>query len=129
MHGKGVLYVFVFIPSASRLDPNVKRALQNGTLTTDEVRELYKMVAAHQKTRQKGFTRALFAVVGVFVLMAALSIPQFGSTALIFSMLATGMSLALILAFVKWFYVDAVKRQFYRAVRKGYPNYPFESLR
>jgi len=110
----------------SRLDSKVKKSLKRGEYTTDEVRKIQKEVDEHHKTKQKGFIRALIITAGVFVLMAALSIPQMGNPVTLFSMLITGGALAVILVFVKFVYVNAVKRQFIKAVKKGYPNFQFD---
>jgi len=114
--------MFTFIPSAQKLDARAKKALQNGELPINKVREIQAEVVAHHKVAQKGFRRAFLIVIGVFLLMTALSIPQMG-TAMLVSMLITGIALVGILLFMKWFYVDAVKRQFVQAVTQGYPNF------
>ena len=118
--------MIILIPSISKLDAKAKKALQNGEFTTDEVRNIQKEVDAHFKVKQKGFKRALIIIAGVFVLMAALSIPQLKNSVALFSLLAMGVVLAVIMLIVKWLYVDTVKRQFARAVKKGYPDFPFE---
>ena len=118
-----MIFTILFI---SRLDSKVKKALQRGEYTMDEVRELQKEVDAYHKTKQKGFIRALIITAGVFVLLAALSIPQMGNPVILFSMLITGGALAVIMVFVKFVFVNAVQRQFVKAVRKGYPNFIFE---
>ena len=118
-----VIFTMLFI---STLDSKAKKALQRGEYTTDEVREIQKEVDEYQKTKQKGFIRALIITAGVFILMAALSIPQMGNSVTLFSMLITGGTLALILVFVKFVYVNAVQRQFVKAVMKGYPDFPFD---
>ena len=110
----------------STLDSKVKKALQRGEYTIDEVREVQKEVDEHQKQKQKGFIRALIITAGVFVLMAALSIPQMGNPVVLFTMLITGGALALIMVYVKFVYVNAVQRQFVKAVKKGYPDFPFD---
>jgi len=107
----------------SRLDSKVKKALQRKEYSTEEVRAIQKEVEEHHKTKQRGFIRAVIISAGVFVMLAALSIPQMGNPAMLFSMLITGGVLALILVFVKFAVVNAVQRQFVKAVRKGYPNY------
>jgi len=118
-----VIFTMLFI---STLDSKAKKALQRGEYTTDEVREIQKEVDEYHKTKQKGFIRALLIVAGIFVLMAALSIPQMGNPVILFSMLVTGGALAVIMVFVKLVFVNAVQRQFVKAVRKGYPNFPFD---
>jgi hypothetical protein len=119
--------MFAFIPSAQMLDPQARKALQKGELTLDQVREIQTEVKSHRQNMRKGFHRALIIAIGVFLVLTAVSIPQMGaSAALLFSTFFMGGALALILLLVKYFYVDAVQRQFVRAVTKGYPNFVFE---
>jgi len=118
-----MIFTILFI---SNLDSKVKKALQRGEYTLDEVREVQKEVDEHHKKKQKGFIRALIIAGGVFVLMAALSIPQMGNPVILFSTLITGGALAVVMVFVKLVYVNAVKRQFAKAVRKGYPDFLLE---
>jgi antibiotic biosynthesis monooxygenase (ABM) superfamily enzyme len=115
--------MFLFITSASRLAPKIKKALQNGEYTTEEVGEIQKEVNMHRQVKQKGFKRALIIVACIFVLIVALSVSQLRSLAFLFAMLITGVIMAVIMVFVKWFYVDAVQRQFIKEVQKGYPDY------
>ena len=110
----------------SNLNSKVKKALHRGEYTLDEVREVQKEVDEHHKKKQKGFIRALIIAGGVFVLLAALSIPQMGNPVILFSMLITGGALAVVMVFVKFVFVNAVQRQFTKAVRKGYPNFLLE---
>ena len=116
----------VSVMLVSNLDPKVKKALKKGEVSTDEIREIQKEVEEHHMNKQKGFIRAIIITAGIFVLMAALSIPQMGNPVMLFSMLITGGFLAVIMVFVKWAYVDVVKRQFVKAVSKGYPDYLLE---
>ena len=113
----------MFIPLPPRLNPEVKRALQNGELTTDEVLEVQKETDTRTKIMQKGFRRVLVITVSIFILMVALTIPQYGNPAALFSILISGVLLTVIVVIFKWLYVDAVKRQFLHAVKKGYPNF------
>ena len=116
----------IFVPFASKLDPKVKKALKNGEYEADEIREIEKEVVEYHKTKKKGFIRAIIIAAGIFVLMAALSIPQMGNPVMLFTILITGVVLAAILMLVKWAYVDALKRQFVKAVRKGHPDFQFD---
>ena len=117
--------MFIFIPSAKKLNPKVKKALQNGELTIDEVREIQKEVDIIHQTNQKGFKRAIIIMISVFVMLAALSIPQMENPVILFSTIITGGIMAVIMLLVKWLYVDFIKKQFVKAVHKGYLDFPF----
>ena len=116
--------MFILLPA--RLDPKIKNDLQEGALPIAQVREIEQGVIAHRQTKLKGFKLATIIMAVVFVVMAALSIAQMGNAVVIFFFLLTGVVMAGALAFVKWLYVDGLKRQFVRAVRKGYADFPFE---
>ena len=101
-----------------------KKAIQNGKLTIMELREVQRTIEEDHSVKRKGFKRASIIVMCVYILMAALSIPQMfqpESRGILFSLIVTGILFTVILGFFKWS-IDSLPRQFSRAVRKGYKN-------
>ena len=118
--------MFIFIPSARKLDPKIKKALQNRQLSKEQIHEIQKEVAMNHQNLKKGFRRALIISAGVFVLLIVMSLSQLGNPVILVSIAITGGILIIILLFIKWFHVDLVHRQFVRALKKGYPDFDDE---
>ncbi|MCL1912289.1 MAG: hypothetical protein FWG10_00045 [Eubacteriaceae bacterium] len=114
--------IFILFPET--LQKNLKKALQNSELAIDQVRSVELEIKARHNTKNKGIKLAAFISIGVYALMAILYISNMRATKIaLFSLLATGAVLFAILALAKFFYVDLLKRQFQKALKKGYPGY------
>ena len=107
----------------------MKKAIKNGKLTPEELRVVLHRIEDYHSIKRKGFKYAAIITICVFILMAALSIPQMlqhESRGILFSLMVTGIFLSLILIIIKWSCIDSLPRQFSNAVKKGYKNKCFE---
>lgn len=105
------------------LKRSVRKALQEGAYSEEEVYLIYHELFDSYRGQRKGFRLACLVVLGVFLLLVALSLQKLMEERLLLGIFA-GMILVvfLLLAFVKWLYIDRSKRQFLKAVQKGYPQ-------
>jgi len=109
-----------------RLTSEGRKALRNGEYTVDEVREIEMKVIMQHQIMRRIFWKLVIIMVSILVFAAVVSVSQMGDPVFRSSMLITGGTMALIVMLFKWFFFDALKRGFYRAVKKGYPSL-FES--
>jgi cation transport ATPase len=119
--------VFIIIPLPRGLDRKLKKALKNGELSVDEVKLVKSKVDEHHRKLKKGLKLAIIIMAVVMVLLLATSVPHIANgTVLFITMFSTVVIMALTLVIVKFLYIDLMKNQFNKAVRKGYPKISFE---
>ena len=124
--------MIIFIPGRKTLNYQLKKALKKGELSLEEVNKVHETVIKQQKISQIGFKRAAISVVVIWVVSCVLTLfgapPEQLLELFLFAFLGLGVFLGLILLFIKWHYVGGLKREFIRAVKKGYPNFDFNKL-
>lgn len=118
----GVEKVLVIVKPGG-LKRSVRKALKEGAYSEDEVYLIYHEILDSYRSQCKGFRMACLVVLGVFVILVALSFQKMMDNRLLLGFFAgTILVVFILLAFVKGLYIDRSKRQFLNAVKKGYPQ-------
>ena len=115
-----------FSPGVDKPSDQVLLSVYKGELPWNEVKELHRAAIAHHRKQIKEFIVGILLLTIMYFVLMSNSISEMGAGAAILPLLGTGAALILVMAGIKYFYVDAVKRKFLRAVRIGYPNFSLE---
>jgi protein-S-isoprenylcysteine O-methyltransferase Ste14 len=123
--------MLVIIPIPNGLNGKLKKALKNGELSEKEVRAVKGEIDERHRKSMKGLKMGGIIAAVVFVLLMVVTFLQMAnSSATAGAMLAMGSitAITIILAFIiaKYLYIDLMRNQFRKAVRKGYPKISFE---
>ena len=112
-----------------KLSNEVKRKIQNREYSRAQLKELYRQICQKRENNQKGFKRAVVIVMGIMILIIAMTLmsaekmPNINMNAKLFSMLVVVIGCVVALVIVKFRNVDLVYNQFKYLVKKHYPEY------
>ena len=115
-----------FSQGVEKPSPEVLLAIHKGELPWNEVKDFYRAAQAHHQKRTKEFIVGMLVLTILYFVLGSNSVSEMGWGSAILPLLGTGAALALAMLCVKYLYVDAVRRQFLRAVKVGYPGFSLE---
>lgn len=106
------------------LPKELLKKIENREYTDEELRRLYATLKHKNATRAKGFSAALSIAIVCFAFISVLTMMNRPNSqgASVWSVFITGAILVLCMVFVKFNFRDKEKRQFMKAVKKGYPE-------
>ncbi len=102
------------------LKKEVKKNLKSKAYTQKEVDILYQQILSDNQTARKGWKVASYTVIGIMTMFFIISFSKImESSIILYTLIIISIIMIFILLFIKFIYVDRIKRQFLKYVKLG----------
>ncbi len=105
-----------------RLPSETVNNIKNRVYTREELDKLHAMVKKKDSNKRRGYRRACIIMTASLLLIMALSVPM-ATPPLMWAIALTAGICVLLFITIKILAVDVIRRQFLKALKKGYPEW------